>query len=48
MNMDVWRFGLSCVLALTAAPTFEVRAVQTPATPTGVLTGIVVAGLGLV
>jgi Carboxypeptidase regulatory-like domain len=41
MTMRVRGFGTLCILALTAAPAIEVRAVQTSATPTGVLTGIV-------
>jgi Carboxypeptidase regulatory-like domain len=41
MNMRVWSFALFCILALTAAPTIGVRAVQTPAASTGVLIGVV-------
>jgi hypothetical protein len=46
MNMRVRRFGTLWILALTAAPTIGVRAVQTPSTPTGVLTGIVADASG--
>ena len=46
MTMRVWGVGTLCILAVTAAAAIEVRAVQTPATSTGVLTGIVTDGSG--
>jgi hypothetical protein len=46
MNIRAWRFGTLSFLALTAALTIEVRAAQTPATSTGVLTGIVTNASG--
>jgi hypothetical protein len=46
MNMRLWPFGTFWILALTAAPTIAVRAVQTPTPPTGVLTGIVTDASG--